>query len=517
MITTLTGLAARRDRLVIPIWVYALAASAIGTVYSFRQLYPTLADRRSFARGIDDNASILAFYGRLYEPSTVGGLVAWRLVALGSALTAVMSVLLVVRHSRADEEQQRLELLRSTVVSRQAPLVAALLVTAQANLAVAVVAAAGMLAFGLPLAGSVAFGLAWLSAGLCFAAVAALTAQLAETSRTASGLALATIAAAYLLRAVGDAGGSAWLSWVSPIGWAERTRPFADEHWVVFALPAAFAVIVGAAAFAVNARRDLGAGAVAARPGPAAAGPSLRGAFGLAWRLQRGTVVAWAAALAVLGAVSGSAASSVDDLVGTGGRTRTLLARLGGNGALVDAFLVTVVGVIGLLVSAYAILVVLRMRDEESSGRAEMLLSGPLGRARWAASHLVLALAGTAALLAVAGLALGIVHGQVPALLGAALSQLPAVWLVTGLTFLSYGLAPRSAGAGWGVLGVCVLLQELGPVIRLPRWALDLSPFAHLPQLPGSGVSALPITVLSGLAVALLAVGSFALRRRDLG
>lgn len=42
------------------------------------------------------------------------------------------------------------------------------------------------------------------------------------------------LGASFLLRAAGDAagpGGPRWLSWLSPLGWAEKLQPFGTEHW----------------------------------------------------------------------------------------------------------------------------------------------------------------------------------------------------------------------------------------------------------------------------------------------
>ncbi|MDQ2749260.1 MAG: ABC transporter permease [Actinomycetota bacterium] len=522
----LTASALRRDRIVIPVWVYALAGTAIGTAYSFKHLYPTAADRLSFAEGVQTNAALLALTGRLYGTS-LGGLVAWRLLGLGSAIVGLMSVLLIVRHTRADEEAERLELLRSAVVGRQAPLASALFTAFAANAAIAGVAALGLVAFGLPLTGSLLFGLAWFSAGITFAALAAVTAQLAETSRAANSMALSALAVAFLLRALGDASsptGPRWLSWLSPIGWAQHTEPFGGQHWAVLLLPAGLTAAGVACAVAIQERRDLGAGAIAVRPGPVSAAGLLTGPFGLAWRLQRTALVGWSAGMALLGVTSGSIASSVGDLVGDSAASRTFIAQLGGPGSLVDAYLATIAGSVGLIVSGYAVSAAALLRKEESAGHAEILLAAPVSRLRWTASHASFALGGSAVLLAVAGLGVGVgyglsthdVSGQLLRLTGAVLVQLPAVWVVTGAAVALFAFVPRLTSAPWTVVGGCLLLGELGPTLRFPQWVLDVSPFSHVPKLPGADAAPLPLGILAGVAVVLLAAGAVRIRGRDL-
>jgi ABC-2 type transport system permease protein len=53
-------------------------------------------------------------------------------------------------------------------------------------------------------------------------------------------------------------------------------------------------------------------------------------------------------------------------------------------------------------------------------------------------------------------------------------------------------------------------------VLRLPGWALDASPFTHLPKLPGSTVVVLPLATLVIVAVVLTAVGMTGAARRDI-
>lgn len=252
----LVRLGLRRDRMMVPVWVYALTALAISTGYGYGRLYDTPAARHDFAAAVQDNRSTLAFYGHVYNPDSIGGLTAWRLAGIGAALAAVVSVLLVVRHTRADEEAGRLELVSAGVVGRYAPLTAALLVTVTSNSALALLVLAGLVVVGLPATGAAAFALAWIGAAMVFAAIAAVAAQVGETSRAANGIALGALGLAYLLRAVGDAGAS-WVSWLSPIGWAQQVRPFAGQRWWVLVLPAAGAALTAGVAYALAGRRDL--------------------------------------------------------------------------------------------------------------------------------------------------------------------------------------------------------------------------------------------------------------------
>ena len=181
-----------------------------------------------------------------------------------TAILAVLMVILTIRHTRSDEESGRLELLGGGRLGRDAPL------------------APG----GLPATGSLALGLGWAATGMAFSAVAGLAAQLTASARAATGYSISVVAVTYALRAVGDLAepGPSVLSWLSPIGWNQQIRAFAGDRWWVLVLPISLSLALVPAAFVLRARRDLGAGLRAERPGPAAG--SLFGVWDLAVRLQ---------------------------------------------------------------------------------------------------------------------------------------------------------------------------------------------------------------------------------------
>jgi ABC-2 type transport system permease protein len=525
---TLLRLGFRRDRIILPVWVYAVAGLTVITAASFANLYPTTASRVTFGLGLTDNPALRALTGPVFRVDTIGGLTAWRMAALGGVLIGLMNTLTVVRHSRAEEEAGRLELVGAGVVGRHAALTAALLVAGVTDLVIAVITAVGLIAVGLPTTGSIALGFGLAVVGLAFAAVAALAAQLTENSRTANGMAAGAVGVAFVLRALGDSaasGGPAWLSWLSPIGWGEQVRAFADERWWVFALPVGFAVLVAGGAFALVAGRDHGAGLLPPRPGPATAAPGLRSPLRLATRLHRGSLIGWTVSFAVLGGVFGAIAQDMANLINGNPQIERIMAQIGGSTGAVNSFLVEMFGLLGLVASIYTVQAALRLRGEETEQRAEPLLATAVGRTRWAAGHIVFAAVGPVALLGAAGVMAGLAHGlrtgtvgaQVPRLLAAALVQVPASWVLAGIVVALFGLAPKLSAVSWAVVVAFLLLGEFGPLLHAPQWAMDLSPFTHLPKLPGGVVTGAPIGWLCLLAVVLTGAGIAGFRRRDLG
>jgi ABC-2 type transport system permease protein len=524
----LAKLALRRDRIMLPAWVYVVVIGVASNAYTFAKLYKTASSRAALASSGESNPALLFLYGRLNGDS-VGALTAWRYGVWGALFAALMSVFLVVRHTRGDEETGRLELIGSARVGRQAPLASAIVVATEANVILTAALCVVLPVLGLPAAGSVALALAIGTCGLAFTGVSAVAAQLTAGARAARGLAIAALGVAFLARAVGDSAGASgpgWLTWVLPLGWTETLAPFAGERWWVLALP--LALFAGGVwlSFALAARRDHGAGLFPERPGRPAASAALRDPFALAWRLQWPALAGWVAGYAVMFAVCGAAAKGIGQLAATSGALTKEFTRIGGQSAIVNAYLAALMLLGGLVAAAYGVSTLLRLHAEETRGTADPILAGPVGRARWGLSHLVVAFVGTTLLLAVAGLATGLGYGlavggagaETARMLGAGLAQLPAAAVIIGVAVLAFGALPDGCVAvGWTAVGVAVALNIFGQALQLSHWALDVSPFTHVPKLPGGSVSATPLVALSVIALALCALGLSALRRRDIG
>ncbi|MFI6864221.1 ABC transporter permease [Streptomyces sp. NPDC050421] len=515
----LLRLALRRDRIIMPVWVLVLGGAFSSVGQSIASLYDTAAQRAELAASMNGNSSLRAMYGPVFGDS-VGALVSWRMIAFGAALAAVMSLVVVVRHTREEEETGRQEMLSAALVGRRAPLTAALLAALIANAALGLVIVAGTAGSGAGGgAGAVALASAVAGVGALFACTAAIAAQFTESARLAKGLTAAVTGAAFVLKAAGDSAtddGSSVLTWLSPLGWAENVRPYADERWWVLLLIAAAVAVQCAVAYALTGRRDVGMSFLATRPGPARG--RICTAFGLAVRLQRGALLGWTASFAAVGVVFGGLAGGAADLVGDNAKTKEIFERMGGQSGLTDAFLASMVSVLGTVAALYIVSSVLRLHGEETAGRAEPVLAGGVGRTGWAAGHLLIAFGGAALIMTVGGLGLAVGYGhELPAVLGASLVQLPAVWLLGGVTVLLYGGLPKAAAAGWGLVGLCLALGWIGPALDLPQPVMDISPFTHLPKLPGAaGMEWGPVVLLTASAVVLVAGGLAALRRRDM-
>ena len=341
---TLLSFYARRERVRIPVYVIIFAALILETAVSSEGLYATPAERAAYAETVTGNPGLIAMVGPAYAVTNVGGDVAWQWGGFGAVIAALMSMFIVGRHTRGEEQSGRSELVRASVVGRYAPTAAALVVASAANVLMGAATTLVMIAAGQPAAGSIALGASLGAVGLLFAGVAAVAVQVSQSTAGAYGLVGAVLGASYALRAAGDVGNGT-LSWLSPIGWGQAMRPFAGERWwpLVLLLGTAAALVV--VAFALVGRRDEGAGLLAPRPGPAAAAPSLARPLGLALRLQRGALIAWAAGLFLGGLSIGLTAQDADSILGDSKQVDELFSQTAGS--LVDNYLAVVAAVDG--------------------------------------------------------------------------------------------------------------------------------------------------------------------------
>ncbi|MFE1593363.1 ABC transporter permease [Nocardia sp. NPDC058705] len=511
----------RRDRVVAPLWALSIGLMPALQIVSIKDIYTTAEQLDGFAATTAASPALIAMYGPVFS-SALGSIGTWKAGAM-YAVIAIAVVLTVIRHTRVEEETGRAELVGATSIGRFAGLTGALLLTYGASTVAGIICTASLFATGLPVGGSVAFGAALTGSGVVWGAVAAVAAQVSTGARLARGIAFATLGAAFAVRAVGDAGNGV-LSWFSPLGWCLQIRPFADERWWALVPLAALGTGATLLAYRLLRTRDIGAGLLADRPGPAAAGTALSGPVGLAWRLQRGSLLAWTTGFALYGLLIGGAVNSIGGMLDDSGTLQDVVTSLGGSADLEKAFIAYAVTMLAAAAAAYSVSAVLRLHEEENSGRAETVLAAAVGRVRYASSHLLFAIGGPAVALLASGLGIGIVWGatdgdiagKVGESVGAVAVQLPAVWVVTAIAMLLFGALPKYAALAWAVLSAMIVIFLLGSLGSFPQWIIDLVPFVHPPKLPGAAFDITPIAYLIALAGTGILLGLIAFRRRDL-
>ncbi|WP_426561411.1 ABC transporter permease [Angustibacter sp. McL0619] len=504
----------------IAVWYSILLLVLLASAGSASTLYSTQADQVQAAEAINASPGLVALYGPILDVHSKGELAMTKMTVVYAVLVALMLLFVVRRHTRMDEENGQAELLGGTALRTTGPLAAALTFGAGVSVALGLLAAAGNIATGLPVAGSLAFGACWAGTGLVATGLTALACQISPSARTCAGIAVSAILGLFVVRAVGDTTEASWLSWLSPFGWNTHLRAFSETRWWVLLLYIASAAALAGAAWTLRLSRDLGGGLVAPRPGPATGSPRLADAIALSLRVHAPMLVGWTVGMAVLGLVFGAISPSFDAFDSPS--IQQMLQRLGGAGAFRDTLLGAVVSVVALIVTCFAIAVVNHGGSDEQDGRTEQILATATSRTRAFVATAIVAIGGATWLLAVVGVGLAIGVGNdtghsFARLVASPLSQAPAVWTVIALSLLCYALRSRWAILGWGLLVVFATLGQIGELLNLPDWTLQLSPFTHSPAMPLQPFELGPALALTGIAAAVLVGAWLRFRGRDIG
>lgn len=530
--TRLIRLALRRDRFTLPAWIFGMAGFLAATTAMFEASYaenPMLLGPDTQMVVENPGMRVLG----LVTGQSVGAYTLHRDALTLAVLAALMSILAVVRHTRQAEELGRSEMLGAGVVGRHAPLTAAVSVAVAANLVLALMLALAMVVAGQPLAGSLVAGASIALVGVVFAGIAAVTSQLVSTTRGATGLAGAGLGLAFLMAALGNMLGtvdsvamrvtSAWPAWLSPIGWGQQMRPFADNLWWPLLLPLiATASLAGLAVILVG-RRDLGRGMWPERTGATHASSALLSPAGLVWRQQRGALAGWAAGLLGFGLVFGALG---DQIGGLEGAATEWYAAFGGDADLMGAYWASMMQMAGMAVAAYVVTLLLRLHHDEAQGTLEPLLGTAVSRLRWLSAYGVNALTGALVLLSLFAVAMGLTGGLAMGdtasltreLIGAALVQLPAIGVLGAVVVAVVMFLPRwSVGLSWALVVLAIFVGPMfGPSLELPVWLMNLSPFTHVPNAPAVAVDLAPVLGLLLATTLTAGAGALAFRHRNL-
>lgn len=522
-------LAFRRNRIFYLWWVLGISFVLPMTVTKYHELIPDGDSGKIMLAQLAANPTMRALLGPAFDLGSAGGFTFWRVGTFAAAALGMMAALGVIRSTRAEEEEGRVELVRAGAVSPAAPLAAGVILSLSACLATGLICALLMLATTGVAAGSVATGLGLTLTGTMFVGVAAVMAQVFPSARTARVWSLGIVLGGlYLARAMVDASASSptidAVRWAMPLDWAALARPYASERWWVFLLPLTVTVVLIGLAFRLESIRDLGSGMLAAKKGPASASPALSGAVGLSWRLQRVSMIGWAVGILLTAVGMGTMTNSLDSIYSDQPALGDLLRKMaGGTQGIRDAFFVAMLGIVASIVTLAGIMLLSRLRSEETAGHAEVMLSTATSRWRYALSSLVPAICLPVILLVLTGAMMPIsqaVQDGSASLIGsmtmAALALTPGIILVIGFAMLLLGWKPRWYGLAWAVIGWSMLASWVFALLDPPEWLLKLHPWGYLPHLPTDPMrwGAFSIELAAGLAMAM--IGLVGYRRRDI-
>ncbi|SCY44968.1 ABC transporter permease [Alkaliphilus peptidifermentans] len=521
----IAGLIVGRDRIRIPIWLISITLMTIITATTFPGLYPTSQERQIIAETML-NPAMTAMLGPGFglDNYTFGAMLAHQMLLFTAIAVAIMSILLVTRHTRTDEEGGRIEMIRSLPVGRLSNLSAATYVLFGTNVLLAIIIGLSLYALGIEsidLEGSLLYGAALGATGIFFTAVTALFAQLSENSRGTIGFSFSLLGVSYLIRAVGDISNEA-LSWFSPLGWILRTEVYVNNYWWPILLTVGIALALLALALYLNAIRDLESGLLPAKPGRKTASSFLQSPLGLAIRLQSTGIIAWAIGMFILGSSYGSVLGDLEAFFEGNEMMRELLSPIEGF-SLTAQYLTMLMTVISIICTIPSLMMILKLKGEEKKNHTEHLLARAVSRTRIMGSYFLISIVFgfLSLLLAVLGLwsaGTGVMENPIPfgTLFNAAMVYLPAMWIMIGVALLLIGFVPRATGLTWLYLGYSFFVVYLGGLLQFPDYMGRLSPFGNIPKVPIEDLDFTKFFVLTAISLVLFVFGFMGYNARDI-
>jgi len=515
----------RRDRIRLPIWLVSITLITILVANAFTDLYATDQESQAIAETMS-NPAMSAMVGQGYglDNYTTGAMMAHQMLLFTALAVAIMSILLVTRHTRADEEDGRIEMIRSLPTGRLSNLHATVLVVSVTNILLAVLVGFSLYALqieSMDLQGSLLYGAALGVTGIFFTAVTALFAQLSENARGTIGLSFTVLGIAYLIRAIGDAGNEI-ISWFSPLGWVLASEVYVNNYWwpIILTLGAAISLII--LALYLNAIRDLESGFISAKPGRKHASISLQSPLGLTLRIQRTSMIAWMIGMVLLGASYGSVLGDLESFFGENEMMQDLLTSAEGY-SLTEQFIPMLIIIMAMLSTVPALMAMLKLKSEEKKNRTEHLLGRAVSRTKLIGGYFFIAISVSIIMVSLAAIGLWSAGSTVmddPISFGtiyqAAIVYLPAIWVMLAIALLLMGINPSLTGLTWLYLGYSFFVIYLGGLLNVPDWLGNLSPYGHIAQLPIENMDYMASAYLTIIAILISVIGFAAYRKRDI-
>lgn len=512
----------RLRRWFLTIWFLALWAFLAVFPPAYQNYYPTSADREVFLTGMQRNSGMVAMWGPLDAPASLGQIVMWEAGSMMIILGSVMAVLLMVGVHRRSEALGLTELQLSTGIARAAPARAAIVSTAIASLilgagSTAVLAASGTYVEEMPLDGALASGAVIALTAFGSAVLAHLVLLFVGNAAALTRAALFTIAASFVLRSLADSEGWDWLNWVSPLGWKTHVRPYVDNDWTALTIIALICVAGATALLLAERRREYGAALVQIPSLLPSRTRRIQGPLHLAGVLYRATIGAWVAVIAGLNGFFIALTGSLTEWMEAEESVGKIFDDIFGGGDMKTEFIYYILKLMGILIATMGVQILVSYRSAEVDRTVDLQRS--TGLRRWIphAAATVLAVLGilAATVGAHVGGAVGLwtqettVADDYQSLLTATWSQLAPSLLLAGIAVLLVGWVPRFIHLAWAPVVVAAILTLFGPVLNAPQWLIDLSPFEYVDQWGAQGAMGIG-------AVALIVLGLVGSQRRDI-
>ncbi|WP_066188020.1 ABC transporter permease [Gracilibacillus timonensis] len=503
-------------------WLAGLTVVIVSVASAYPSMYEDQADREAYGFTMD-NPTMVAMLGIGYDDyQIIGSLFAMEMLLFSAVTVAIMNILLMAKATRDDEERGILELVRSRAVGRLSYLHVSLLLMLVTNMLLTVLLTVGIVVLqidGMDWQGAFLYSSVLGATGILFGSLTAWCAQLVETSKSTITFSLGILFFCYILRAIGDVQFTA-LSYISPLGWLSRAYVFTDnDWWPVVALLIA-AVVLTLITYYLQSIRDIDAGFLPERKGRRTASPILQTTFGFVFHLQRTMIFSWLIGILLIGSAFAAILNELEVFLA---ENETIQELLTAEGSLIEQFVLLLMAMMAVFITAPVILSILKLRGEEQAQRTELLYSRSLSRLQWYMSYTLLAILIVCifpVLLAFSIWGIGSLTTDNMMswqdVFGSAIIYIPALLVVAGITLCLLGWLPKLTSISWILVIYGFIVIYLGDLLDLPKGVKNLSLYEHIPAYPSEDFSLSVCLLFLLISCLLILFGFIGYRQRDM-
>lgn len=515
----------RRDRWSTLIWLLSVPFVTGAVALTFEHIYGTEAEREAI-KEIILNPAITAMVGPAYgiDHYMTSTMMSHQMLLFTMIAVAIMNIIIVVRHTRKDEETGHLEHLLALPVGPLAPFLALFLYVFCVNGILALVHMISLQSLGIPdidWMGSFTYGLSLGVIGLFFASLTLLFVQLFTSSRQVTSLSFTVLIVSYALRAIGDVREET-LSLLSPLGLALRSEVYVNNYRWPYIVLLVFVLVFLIVSAILYLKRDIDQSFLSFQWKKGRKHRNLTTLFHLIFYLQRGLIIAWAFGLFLLGASYGSMLGDLEYFLENLPVIEKMLPETG-ESTLTEQFLEMLMSVMAILCVVPLLQMILRLGKEEEEKYLESLLTTGTSRTEIFGCYLLISLLMSFFLLlaTVIGLfsASLFVMEEVVSFtiyLQLAISYLPPLWVMMGFAALLIGQFPRRRFLLWIYVAYSFVVIYLGDLLDLPEGMKKVTPFAYAVKFPLEIREIVSSGLLVGFSIGLMLLGIVTFQKRDL-
>lgn len=516
----------KKEWLKLLLWLAGCALCVIIGILAFVEVYSDPIERQAIAMTMQ-NPAMEALFGQAIgvDNYTIGAMYSHMMTILSFVLFAVMSILLVVRNTRAEEEDGILELLQALPAGRLAHTTSAILLLFVTNFLLGVQSTGLLIGLGdssITIEGAILTGVIYGLIGILFGSVTLVTVQLSSSARGSMMLAFAILGVSYLLRTLGDGGsGMEILSWISPLGLLYKTEPFVSNNWMPVWIALGMSIMLLVTALWLKHQRDIGAGLFPDRAGKRHASPFLKTPAGFVFKLVKMLVIVWAIAMLFLGITYGSIIGDIDGIL-EGNEVIEQMVSSDPNINMAEQFMAMILGVLALAATIPSLQILLRLRGEEKKNRLESVVSGAHSRLIIFGSFLIISILIAVVFQILQSVAFGgsaiLMDYEISLneIILTGLAYLPAIFVMIGAASALIGWLPKATSLIWLYLGFAFVVLYFGDLFDIPEFASSISPFHHIPEMPVESWNWTVVLILTGISGVLASIGFLGFNRRDI-